>query len=349
MQKGTTLKDIARIAGVSIRTVSLAVSGEGRMTDETRSRILTIARNLSYHPNLAAKGLRMSKSFLIGAVFPFLNVSFFNRILGGIEQRCFENGFDILISSPPPDQNLDLLEPGNPPSRSLDRFIARKVDGIIASPTPSSYVPYRGIIDAGIPLLQVMTRIPGLAAPFIGVDNELGGRIATRHLINLGHRVIGFLGSSLGEYPEITQRYQGYLKAFVENGICVDPESVRMEAGTLLDVEIACAATNSLLAKVPAMTAIFAPTDYAALGAIRACQEAGKRVPEDISVIGFDDIEVATYQIEHPLTTIAQPKEELGRMAFDMLNELMRTGKSMDRIMAPVLVERATTGRIQHH
>jgi DNA-binding LacI/PurR family transcriptional regulator len=346
MQKGTTLKDIARIAGVSIRTVSLAVSGDGRMTDETRARILGIARELNYQPNLAAKGLRMSRSFLIAAVFPYLNISFFNRIIGGIEQRCYEEGFDILIASPPPMEGQQ--EPGVEPrpSRSLNRLIARKVDGIIASPTPDSYVAYKAITDAQIPLLQVMTRIPSLPSPFLGVDNELGGRIATRHLIELGHKVIGFLDSSFENYVEVAQRYQGYLKAFVENGIRIDPESVCAKAGTLLDIGLACTATRELLARSPAMTAVFAPTDYAALGAIRACREAGKRVPQDISVVGFDDIEIASNQIDLPLTTIAQPKEELGRLAFDMLRELMAEGEPEDRVLAPVLVERSTTRRI---
>jgi LacI family transcriptional regulator len=345
MQKGTTLKDIARIAGVSIRTVSLAVSGEGRMTDETRSRILGIARELNYHPNLGAKGLRMSRSFLIAAVFPYLNISFFNRIIGGIEQRCYEDGFDILIASPPPTEGRDVSGAEAPPSRSLNRLIARKVDGIVASPTPDSFVAYQAILDAGIPLLQVMTRIPGLPSPFLGVDNELGGRIATRHLIELGHRVIGFLDSSFENYVEIAQRYQGYLKAFVENGIRIDPESVCVKAGTLLDIQTACSATRTLLARSPSMTAIFAPTDYAALGAIRACREAGKRVPQDVSVLGFDDIEIASNQIDLPLTTIAQPKEELGRMAFDVLRELMTEGRAADRVLAPVLVERSTTAK----
>jgi len=346
MHKGTTLKDIARIAAVSIRTVSLAISGEGRMTEETRSRILKIAQELNYHPNLAAKGLRLSRSYLIGAVFPYLNVSFFNRIIGGIEQRCFANGFDILVASPPPDDRIEGPDAAALLSRTLDRLIARKVDGIIAAPSSVSYAPYRKILDAGIPLLQVMTRVPGLPAPFIGVDNEQGGRIATRHLIDLGHRVIGFLDSSLDGYVEISQRYQGYLKAFVESGIRIDPESVSAKAGTLLDVEAARKAALGLLARTPSITAIFAPTDYAALGAIRACRDSGRKVPGDVSVIGFDDIEMASYQVDHPLTTIAQPKEELGNLAFDTLSEMMNSRPVKDILMPPFLVERSTTGTV---
>lgn len=336
MAQGSTLKEIAALAGVSIRTVSLALQGEGRMTGETRERVAGIARSLNYLPNLAAKGLRMRRSFLIGAVFPYLNVSFFNRALGGIEERCFEKGFEILISSPPGAASRG--------AGGLDRLIARKVDGIIAVPELGAYAEYGRIVDAGIPLLQVLTRIPGLPAPFIGVDNALGGRIATRHLVSLGHRVIGFLESSVEGYAAIEQRYSGYLEALLEGGIKAEPERLRIKAGDLLDIEEARAAAAVLLARVPEMTAIFAPTDYAALGAIKACGAAGKRVPQDVSVIGFDDIEIAGCQIEHPLSTVAQPKEELGRLAFDALLELMTSGAARDRLMEPALVARSTTG-----
>jgi LacI family transcriptional regulator len=335
MGKGSTMKEIAGLAGVSIRTVSLALQGEGRMSGETRERVRRIARELNYRPDLAAKGLRMRRSFLIGAVFPYLNVSFFNRAIGGIEEACFAAGFDIMLSSPPGAEGS---------ASSLDRLIARKVDGIIAAPSPWAYGEYRGVEEAGIPLLQVFARAPGLAAPFVGVDNEAGGRMATAYLVGLGHRSIGFLASSIEPYAEMDQRYKGYLEALVEAGIRIDAERLRAKAGDLLDLDAAQGAAAELLARVPEMTAIFAPTDYAAIGAVRACGAAGLRVPEDISVIGYDDIEIAGCQIEHPLSTVAQPKEELGREAFAALLELMATGRTEDRLMKPTLVPRATTG-----
>jgi DNA-binding LacI/PurR family transcriptional regulator len=339
----TRLKDIARIAEVSIRTVSLALNGEGRMKTETRNRIVSLADKLEYRPNMAARGLRMRKTFLIGAVFPYLNVSFFNRIIGGIEERCFEKKFDLLISRPPESEipaNRGAFSAG-----TLDRLVSRKVDGIIASPNPAVYTPFRTIVDAGIPLLQVMTRVPGLSAPFIGVDNELGGRLATQHLIDLGHHAIGFLSSSYKNYIEIQDRYRGFLKALIANGVHADPERISVEAGTLLDVGAARAGTEKLLGGMPELTAIFAPTDYAAVGAIQACLAMGKRVPEDVSVIGYDDVEIAFHQITHPLSTIAQPKEELGKMAFDALFELMATGSAADRLIEPELIVRSTTGK----
>ena len=342
--KRATLKDIAKLAGVSPRAVSMVLNEQGRISRETRKRVMEIAGELNYQPNMMAKGLRKKKTFLIAAVFPYISVSFFNRILKGLEERCAQHRYDLLIgnstinyaSSAPSEEQID------DNSEVLRRMINRNVDGIICSPHPKMHGVFDEIIQKGTPLIQLMTRIPGLNLPFVGVDNERGGYLAARHLIDLGHRNIGFLSSIYREYEEVQLRYRGYLRALIQKGITLDTEDY--EEACDLTVGGSAEAVKRLLGRRPETTAIFAATDYAALGAIRGCLELGLRVPEDISVVGYDDLDIARFQLLYPLSTVAQPKEEIGWAGFDALNRLI-DGESdvQDHYLEPELMVRRTS------
>lgn len=332
--KRSTLKDIASRVGVSPRAVSSALNGTGRVSPAMQEKIRRVAKELNYRPNTAARSLVQNRSYLLGALFPYANVSFFNDIISGIEEKCNENEYDMLLG------NANLLDEKDE-RPALMRMINRGVDGILCAPDYREIDLFRFLESQEIPTVQVMTRIEQSSLPYIGVDNTRGGYLATRHLLELGHEKIGFLKSNRLHYSEIEDRFGGYMKALIQSGVRLDVDeySQACEQTVLGGYE----AVGQLLSRRPDITAIVSPTDYAAVGGLRACLEAGRRIPQDISVIGYDDLSIARNQISYPLTTVAQPKREIGLQAFDMLKARMEGKDPENRILEPRLVLRSTT------
>jgi len=341
MRRQVTIKDIAQRTGLSNRTVSLSLNGQGKVAQDTRDHVREVARELGYRPNLLAKGLVENKTFMIGAIFPIIGISFVNRIIAGMERECIKRDYEILLCSSSAPRISMFLPDLEFERGSVQRMLRRRVDGIICLPDPRAYSVYSEVVAEGIPLLQVLRRIPGLDTPYLIVDNELGAFEATRHLIELGHRSIGFLKSDDPSFEEINSRYQGYLRAIIKYSLSLDLDRVTEPCD--LGFEGGYIAAKALLSRAVELTAIVAPTDYAALGAMRACSEAGVRIPEDISVVGYDDLDIACYQVDKPLTTVKQPKEDFGAAAFDMLYSLIQAERVEPRVLAPELVVRASS------
>jgi DNA-binding LacI/PurR family transcriptional regulator len=341
MKNTVTLKDIAEKTGVSIKAVSSAINGTGRLSPETRERILVVSRELGYRPNIMARGLQGKKTFLIGAVFPYVNESFFNHIIGGLEKRCTEAGYDLLLgnSSTYDDRNLKTSLPDE--IRTIHRMVERGVDGIVTFPHPRAYDLYAELAVKGPPCVFAMRKTPGVDLPFLGVDNVGGAYAAVVHLLQLGHRRIGFLGSASENHGEIDSRRTGWIKALLEWGVAIKLEE--FEEPCAMTYENGYEAARRLIAKAEGLTAIFASTDYVALGTIRACRDLGLTVPGHISVVGFDDIELARYQGGLQLTSVAQPKEEIGFHCFDMLKQAIDGERPQDLLLDPRLVVRETT------
>lgn len=334
MEKQTTLKDIANVVGVSPRTVSSALTGRGRVSEAMRIKIKNVAKEMNYKPNLQARGLVQNKSFLIGTVFPYLNVSFFNEIISGIEEKAIEYDYDILLGN----ANLQTKKDGR---IAIEKMIRRNVDGLICSPDYREVNLFRELKEKEIPTIQVMTNIEDLDLPFIGVDNVYGGKLATNHLISLGHEKIGFIGSNRIHYSEIEDRNTGYLQSLIENGIKLDIDKYSVKAEQ--SMQGGYDATIELFKRTKDVSAIFASTDYAALGVIRALLNLNKKIPEEVSVIGYDDLDFASHQFVYQLTTIAQPKREIGLLAFDMFLNTLNKKKVENIILKPELIERTTT------
>ncbi len=328
-----TIKDIAREAGVSPRSVSLVLNNAGRISQSTREKILKIAKEMNYKPNILAKGLVKGKTYLIGVVFPYLTNSFFTNIISKIEEESMADGYDIILGNS--SSSLE-AEKG-----AIERMVNRKVDGIICCPDPRYYEFYDQLLKTGIPLVQVMTHVKGIKAFSVLVDDEMGGYIATKHLLELGHTKIGFISYTEDFYQEIILRNRGYRKALIERGISLDLEKYEIKSD--LSVQGSYSATEKLIKRNRDMTAIFVPTDMAAIGAVQACLNLGKKVPQDISVVGYDDIDLARYQIQYQLTTVAQPKDIIGSLAYRMLKKLMTGNKTESILLKPKLVIRKTT------
>ncbi|MFW5785675.1 MAG: LacI family DNA-binding transcriptional regulator [bacterium] len=332
--KAATIKDIALTVGVSPRSVSAALNNSGRVSPATRERILTVAKEMNYRPNILARGLVQNRTYLLGAVFPYASVSFFNEIISGIEKECSLHGYDLLLG------NASLIDEHEEP-HALMRLVNRNVDGILCSPDPRAYRLFSRFVDESLPLIQVMTRVQGLDLPYVGVDNEAGGYVAARHLLDLGHERVGFLHTNRSWYAEINDRHAGYVRALLEAGVRIDLSKYMVPCD--LSIDGGYSATRLLLERAPEVQAIFAPTDYAAIGAIRACVDAGRSVPEECSVVGYDDLELARRQIVYPLTTVAQPKQEIGSIAFQLFQRVVAGEEVAPVLKAPSLVVRRTT------
>ena len=325
-----TLKDIAGELGLSIKAVSTGLNGTGRLAPETRKRIQETARRMGYAPNAAARSLITHRSSFIGVLMPYLNNSFFSNIIAGIEEVAGERDFTLLLDS------LDYGEERQ--RRAISRLRQRNVDGIILYPQRNNLELATELETLGIPVIQVMNHFPEFGPYAVTVDNLTGGREATEHLIGLGHRGIGFIAHD-GESPELAERHNGFDAAIRAHGL----ESSCFSRECYMSIETGKEAALGLLTEHPELTAIFAASDVAALGTVQAALELGRAIPEQLEIIGFDDLEIAAKQMVYPLTTMAQPKERIGRIAARMMLDLF-AGKSVtSQVLHVPLVVRKTT------
>jgi DNA-binding LacI/PurR family transcriptional regulator len=296
---------------------------------------------MNYQPNLAAKGLVSNRTYLFGANFARVNLSFVNTIIAGIEKKCIELNYELLLTSinfkdiAQLDNDIPVMK------KSLERLLYRRVDGIISFPDRRVMKIYKKILDRQIPLIQIFRSIPELPCPFIKVDNLRGTYDAARYLLGKGIEHIGFLKYMNPKFEEAADRYRGYQKAMAEWDRKADTEKLSVPCD--LTVQGGYEAALKLLRTVPNLRAIMTATDYAALGCMRACLEEKKKIPEEISIIGFDDMDFAAYQGYQPLSTVRQPKESLGTLAVEHLYRMVNGETVPSVILEPELVIRESS------
>ncbi|MCL4514952.1 MAG: LacI family transcriptional regulator [Firmicutes bacterium] len=314
----TTLKDIAKEAGVSVCTVSRVLNNPKsiQVRDETRRRVLVAAQRLNYRPNIMARGLVKKRTNLIGVVVSSLTNSFLSETVQGIQDVAEELGCSVLLYT----------HRHNPAKEAeyLQVLRDKGVDGIIWMPVFESNLPLALELEKEIPLIQIHTAFKSLTSPYVTAEHEKGAYLATEHLIKLGHRRIAHFGISNDTHGKL--RHLGYLRALTEYQIPYDPRLV-FEAG--YDWHGGYASAREFL-KLPVdqrPTAVFCCGDLAAWGAIQCFKKAGLEVPEDVAVVGFDDLTITPW-MEVPLTTIALPKVETGRVAMGKLDEKIQTGEA---------------------
>lgn len=314
MQRKPTSFDIAHLAGVSQPTVSRALRGGAGVNAATRLRIEAIAKQLNYRVDKAASNLRSRHSQTLALLFfedptpdDSLINPFFLAMLGSIIRTCAEHDHDLLISF----QQLSS-------DWHNDYEDSRKADGIILLGY-GDYELYRSRLEAlerqGTHFVRwgsVQSEVGGLT---VGCDNHGGGGEATRHLLQLGRRSIAFLGSASSHYPEFHDRYRGHVEALKRGGVIPRP---RLQFDAITTEESGAAAARALIASGERFDAILAASDLIAIGAMRALAEAGLRIPEDVAVVGFDDIPAASMS-SPPLTTMAQDAGLAGRQLVETL------------------------------
>ncbi|MCR4439609.1 MAG: LacI family DNA-binding transcriptional regulator [bacterium] len=332
-----TIYDVARRAGVGIGTVSRAINDSPLIAATTKARVLKAIQELNYRPHALAQGLARNKTDMIAIILPIFTGYFFVELLRGVQEEAIRHHYDLILYSVHQTDKLELF---------LERTLReRRVDGVLLISLPISDRYARKFVSARVPIVLVDSFHPALDS--ITVENREGAYQATRHLLQLGHRRVGMIVGHLRSLPARV-RLQGYRQALADSGVPVDEryvvvvDSIPGQDGFCR--EAGYRAMRQLLALGDERpTAVFVSSDVQAEGAMRAASEAGVRVPEDIAIVGFDDIEIAELL---GLTTMHQPMLEMGRLAVDRLAERIRQPQAprFARTFATSLVVRRSCG-----
>lgn len=323
-----TIHDVAQTAQVSPTTVSRYLNNRIELPPTTAARIDAAIAQLDYRPNLLAKRLSTGRTEAIGLVAPEIREPFFAELASAVEDEADRHGYTIFMSSTRSDRQREIA--------SLNRLHDRHVDGLIMMTNTPDDGTLAGLIGRRRNVVVIDEDIPGVQVPRLFVENETGGYLATRHLIEAGHRQIAFIGGPEGLYS-VHHRRTGYLRAMREAGL---PVRKQWLAGGSFSSDFARKATLGFLKLSNPPTAIFGSSDYIAIGVLLALKQAGLSVPRDMSVVGFDDMPL-TELFNPPLTAIRQPIEALGRRGFQLLFSLLKGEQPPRLTLLPVeLIER---------
>lgn len=339
-----TIADVARRAGVSTATVSRVLAGVGQARPETRKRVEAAAVELEYRPSGIARSLKSRTTRTLGLIVTDIENPFFPELVRAIEDAARAAGYAVLLCNADDDPDRE--------AAYLDLLVERRVDGVVIAASSLGSHHREWLASPPLPVVLVNTTAHGVALPAIVSDNLAGGRLAVEHLLESGHRRIGYLEAPRN--PDSGDRLAGARAAFT---------AARRPTGDLVlaagepGVAGGERATRELLARTPDATAVFAYNDLMAIGAMRAIKASGRQVPQDVSVIGFDDVALAAF-VDPPLTTMAQSTAELGRWAFERLSMSLsgspsgsqehdgsETARAVEVVRLPVrLVIRQSTG-----
>jgi DNA-binding LacI/PurR family transcriptional regulator len=300
------IADVAAFAGVGVATVSRVLNGRANVADATRDRVLDAIKALNYYPSSVARNLSLKRTLVIGVVTPFLTAASPIERVRGIVTALGESEYDLAL--------FDVESPAR--QRRAFRLLAdpHRTDGllIVSMVPPADEIAH--LQAAGIATVMVDGRAEGL--PSVVIDDVEGGAMATRYLLELGHRRVAFIGDKPPDgfrHRSTGDRTLGYQRALAEYGLSVRPEYLREGTHSR---HVARSIAEELLRLPERPTAVFAASDTQALGVLEAARALGLRVPDDLSVIGFDDIEIASYA---SLTTVRQPLFESGRRGAELL------------------------------
>jgi LacI family transcriptional regulator len=319
-----SVKDVAARAGVSFQTTSKVLNGKGSVSSATRARILRAAADLAYVPNLQARSLVMQSTRAVGLVASDFSDPNLSRFFAGAEREARRCGYGVDITG--------LETDGSGGAAALRRLVERRVDGVLlAAPEMEDHQAAIQVLEKTVPIVS-LHHLPGGGVATVGADEVSSGTLATRHLVERGHRKIGtVIGPRAREVA--VNRLRGYRLALEEAGLAYDDDLVEEGHGT---IDGACSAAAAMVGRCPELTAIFAQSDHMAIGVLAAARALGKRVPEDLAVAGCDDIDMAAHTTP-PLTTVHVPFEEAGAGAMRLLLDMIATGSASARhLLLPV-------------
>ena len=329
------MADIARLAGVSVSTVSRALNGSPLVNAETRERVVTLARSLNYSINLGAKNLRLQRNQTIAVVIPYdaasrqhISDPFFLSMLGSLADALTDRGYDMLVSRVDAE-SLDAA------AQLYDSGVAL---GIVLIGQWRHHDQLNALAARRVPLVVWGAQLPQQLYCSVGGDNVLGGRLATAHLLGQGRRRIVFLGDP--QLPEVAHRLKGYRQALKAQQVA---ERTELELAVPFDVASARAGIEALLDQGVAFDAVLGCSDLLAITAMQVLRERGLRVPQDVAVVGYDDMALAAY-CDPPLSSISQPVRLAGVALIDALLALLQDQPAPPRTLPVSLVVRRSSG-----
>ncbi|CAG0947673.1 Catabolite control protein A [Anaerolineae bacterium] len=301
-----TSQDVAKKAGVSIATVSRVLNDSPHVRPAARTKVLRAVKALNYQPNRTAQRLRAKQSKVIGLIISDIQNPFFTSIVRGIEDHAHRHGYSLVLCNSDEDPQKEQLY--------INVMRAEAVAGVIITSTLDSNPLLSDLRDHKIPVVAVDRRIKNQKIDSVCVSNALGAHAAVSHLIELGHRKIGLIGLPWTCVPG-KERYDGYQNALREHGLSVSRQLIRIGDAKQASGHTC---TLDLLKSQPSLTALFVANNLMTLGALSAIRECGLKIPDDISIVGFDDMPWASL-LQPPLTAVAQPTYELGQKSAELL------------------------------
>ncbi|HSP71678.1 MAG TPA: LacI family DNA-binding transcriptional regulator [Gaiellaceae bacterium] len=326
-----TIYDVARLAGVSTATVSRALNGTGRIAPATRAAIDDAVAQLGYRPNTIARSLVTRSTQTIAVLLPDITNPFYAELVRGVQQLALERDYTMLLC----------MTEGDPAQEEkyLEVLRAKQVDGALVDGLVLPPGRIARFVREGFPIVCLDRDVDSAAVPLVQVDNRQGARIATEHLLALGHRQIAHVSGATSGIAD--QRVAGYRDALAAVGLAPDP---RLIAPGDFTEEGGFHAAQELISSSAPFTAVFAANDLSAIGVLNALAQAGRPVPEAVSVVGFDDVRLASFT-SPPLTTVHQPAAEIARLATEILLDLVHGQQvaQLKHLFEPQLVVREST------
>lgn len=323
-----TIREVAKRAKVSVATVSHVLNGTRRVAPETAARVRRAVEELGYQPNGIAQSLRKRATYAIGVLVSDITNPFFATLVRGVEDAASTAGYSVIVCNSDEDPQKE--------DAYLRVLWRRRIDGMLIAPTRDGTSPaLRELAKLRVPFVFVDRKAKGIEAPAVLSDNVGGAYFATRHLIERGHRHIGIVLGIPGA-TTTEERFAGYLQALKEAGIAVRKDLVvwggyRVEGGRR--------ATAQLLSLRSPPSAIFSTNNLMTIGVLQEVHCQDLRVPEDVAIVGFDDLEWAEL-VSPPLTVVAQNPYELGREAFELLLTMLRDQETMPQdVRVPVVLK----------
>ncbi len=322
-----TLQDVARIAGVSTATVSRCLNSPDRVVEETRKRVLSVINDIGYSPNFSARSLAARRTNTIGAIIPTMENAIFARGIQAFQEALGEEGYTLLVASS--SYRPDLEE------EQIRTLLARGADALLLIGFQRDPGVYRFLASRNIPTLVAWAHRDGMPLPSVGFNNRTSMHVLARHVFDLGHKRAAIISAPRVDNDRADDRVLGVLDVANERGMATDSIAI---VETPYSIENGARAMQRLIEREPRPTVVFCGNDVLAVGALQAARKAGLRVPEDISITGFDDIELAAI-VEPALTTVHVPHRQMGSQAAQKLvallrNEDVETSAALDTFIA---------------
>lgn len=325
-------------------TVSRVINGSGYVSDETREKVLAAVKKMNYRRNGLARNLKRQRTETVGLVIGDISNPYSTELANAVRESLSFRGYNLFICISEYSAKEDIS--------AFDSLVDHNVDGLIIATRSNQEGDKRlfEIADSGVPMVVVGRDFKHGSVDSISADNFSGGFEATQHLIDLGHKRIGFIGASFENRTRL-KRLQGYVAALTKNKISIDERLITGRKGTAADAPgysteaIGYEGMKRLLSLPKPPTAVFARNDFTAVGAISAAKEAGLRIPQDLAIVGFDDTPLALHTTP-PLTTVRQPMKRQGQLAAEMLLRRISgdgDGATEDQILDCELIIREST------
>ncbi|WP_218131871.1 LacI family DNA-binding transcriptional regulator [Thalassobacillus cyri] len=338
MEKTVTIKDVARKANVSISTVSRVLNNSGYTSASVKEKVNKAVDELKFQKNMVATAMIKKQTSTFGLIIPDIKNIFYGELTRAIEDKAHQHGFNVILCNT--DNNLEK-------EKEYLNFLLRKgIDGIIFSTPEINDRNIREVMKSrpDLPMVILGSKVQNVRLDEVLVDNVDGGYTATEHLIDLGHERIGYIGGQPDSYATV-ERLKGFKAAMEERALPLDKNHIKLDE---FKIHSGYEKGKEILAENDRPTAIFAGNDAIAVGVYKAARELGIRIPEDLSVIGFDDSQFAEI-VDPGLTTIRTPIAEMGEKTVELAVQIIKENKNFKEsiMFPPTLVERASTASVK--